>query len=118
MSRTTTVAGALCALILSTGAVAAPDCDGTVARDYHLAANSAGANCWSFLTRFGAKVAIASGECRMMDQLMAMAEREHVKLQRAGCVKLTNSISRGDLAYTDWLAGEFRKYRIKMERAK
>ena len=42
MTHTLTIAGALCALILSTGAVAAPDCDGTVARDYHLSANSAG----------------------------------------------------------------------------
>lgn len=107
------LAAALCCTTAT--ATATPVCDGSVARDYHLAANRAGATCWSFLTRFGPDVALESGECQLANDLMLRAEREHVKLQRAGCVKLVNGVSRDDVLYTGWLADELTKYRTKMK---
>lgn len=106
------VQGALCALLLgiTATATAAPQCDGSLAREYAQQANNAGATCYSFVTRFGPS-RYSTDECYVMDRYVGMTVKALEALKAKGCVKMENGPTAGELEYARWLGREFTKLR-------
>lgn len=105
------LAAALCCTTAT--ATAAPQCDGSLAREYAQQANRAGSTCHSFVTRFGPS-RYSTDECYVMDRYVGMTVKALEALKAKGCVKMENGPTAGELAYARWLGREFDRLRASV----